>query len=286
MTLLTLTNRQGAPCIEAKTDALFLLDYTTRRHGTKTAKIMLPRNPEIGGSCVKDGDSAVLSMLWAGFNFSLVYTKNPEGNSYYLNKALLNYNQSYPMFEDGTYSGMVHLHTKKDKNFYFTPLGMTHVCISDEDPLILYNSDDWRMGELTLYNTKIQPFVKRAKGGFGHEQRCLPKSVRVMRENVVPYFVSLGFVILVVLVVAAYGIFRQFFVKKTDYHFYEENMGNETATHEGHEMTKVDCQGQTTLVHQQSRDRADPSAIAPAPETAQPQASNPFKQAGNNPFNN
>ena len=286
MPLMTLNNRDGTPCIEAKTDALFKLDYTTRRHGTRTVRVKLPRKKKIGGSCVKDGDTAVLSMFWTGFNFSLVYTKNPEGNSYYLNKALLIYNQSLPMFQDATYSGMVRLHTKRDKNFYFTPLGMTHVCLSDEDPLTLFNSDDWKMGNLTLFNTKIQPFVKRAKGGFGHEQRCLPKSIRVMRENVVPYVVSLIFVILVVLVVAAYGIFRQFFVKNGDYHCYDEDMGQDAAVHEGHEMMRVDSNGQTTLVQQQSIEQVVPPPIAPVQEPLPPQASNPFKQAGNNPFNN
>ena len=48
----------------------------------------------ISGSCVRDGDTAVLTMRWNVFNFSLVFTQNPEGNSYYLNKAILRYNRN------------------------------------------------------------------------------------------------------------------------------------------------------------------------------------------------
>lgn len=53
----------------------------------------LPPEPEISGSCVREGDTAVLTMRWSVYNFSLVFTENPEGNSYYLNKAILKFNQ-------------------------------------------------------------------------------------------------------------------------------------------------------------------------------------------------
>ena len=43
-----------------------------------------------------------------------------------------------------------------------------------------------------------------------------------MRENVVPYVTSLAFVAITSLVIAGYGIYRSFFVKKTDYTYYEE----------------------------------------------------------------
>ncbi len=113
----TLHSLGGAPCILAQTECTFLLDYRTLQYGvqvstwsclcipqvsapindhasdTQTVKIILPKNPEISGSCVRKGDTAVLTMHWSVFNFSLVFTENPEGNSYYLNKAILKYNQ-------------------------------------------------------------------------------------------------------------------------------------------------------------------------------------------------
>ena len=93
---------------------------------------------------------------------------------------------------------------------------------------------------MTLYNIKVQPFVKRAKGDWGEgnnfsiknffcsktglriflnmylkitELHCLNRDTQLLRENVVPYMTSLIFIFGVALVIAAYGIFRQFFSK-------------------------------------------------------------------------
>ena len=55
----------------------------------RTVQLELPPEPDVSGSCVREGDTAVLTMRWSVFNFSLVFTSNPEGNSYYLNKAIL-----------------------------------------------------------------------------------------------------------------------------------------------------------------------------------------------------
>ena len=69
----------GAPCIMAKLDARFQLDYMSVRHGIRTVSVDLPAEPSVGGSCIRgEGDTAVLTMHWSVFNFSLVYTQNPE----------------------------------------------------------------------------------------------------------------------------------------------------------------------------------------------------------------
>ena len=63
-----------------------------------------------------------------------------------------------------------------------------------------------------------------------------------MRENVVPYVSSLVFVGVTSMVIAGYGIFRAFFVKKTDYEYYAEGepgQPGETRLVEGHEMTSI-----------------------------------------------
>ena len=73
----------------AKLDARFYLDYMSVRHGRLSVSEVLPAEPDhIHGSCIRgEGDTAVLTMRWSVFNFSLVYTQNPEGNSYYLNSG-------------------------------------------------------------------------------------------------------------------------------------------------------------------------------------------------------
>ena len=152
-----------------KTNAIFYLDYRTHTHGVETAKVELPPEPEITGSCVRDGDTAVLTMRWSVFNFSLIYTENPEGNSYYLNTAILRYNQSIDLFRDASYRSDVRIQTRKGWNYYFTPLGKSYACDHGEDqgPLSLFNVHDEKVGNMTLYKTRVQPFVKRAKGDWG-----------------------------------------------------------------------------------------------------------------------
>ena len=46
--------------------------------------------------CVHTGITAILNFHWSVFKFSLVFDENPEGNSYYMNKAVLEYNQVRP----------------------------------------------------------------------------------------------------------------------------------------------------------------------------------------------
>ena len=83
-------------------------------------------------------------MTWSVFNFSLIFTENPEGNSYYLNTAILKYNQSLGIFQDTTYKGRVVAKTQKGWNYYFTPLGKSWVCrrAEDQGTLNLYDEDD------------------------------------------------------------------------------------------------------------------------------------------------
>ena len=167
--LYTLYSLGGAPCILLKTRVTFYLQYRTHTHGPQSVRIDLPAEPEISGSCVREGDTAVLTMRWSVFNFTLIYTENPEGNSYYLNTAVLRYNQSLAAFADANYRGDVKVQTKKGWNYYFTPLGKSYVCVNGEDqgPLSLFNVHGEKVGNMSLYNTKVQPFVKRAKGDWG-----------------------------------------------------------------------------------------------------------------------
>ncbi len=294
----TLTSLGGAPCILARTDCLFQLDYRTLRYGVRTVKVELPVSPEVGGSCVREGDTAVLTLRWSVFNFSLVFTKNPEGNSYYLNKALLKYNQSLDIFEDATYRGPVYLSTAKKRNFYFTPLGHSYACRHGEDqgPLNLFNVDDEIVGNMTLYNSKFQPFVKRAKGKWGPDDHCLPKSIQVMREDVVPFVTSGCFLACVALLLAGYGLFRKLYVKKTDFEGYDPNAeqgvgGGEV--YEEHEMTVTNgsSNGHTNgtskpaqAAEEQYVHAEEKAAPAKPKGSANPfakgQASNPFRGDG------
>ena len=135
---------------------------------------------------------------------------------------------------------------------------------------------------------------------FITEQHCLPKSIQIMRENVVPYITSLVFVGATSLVIAAYGIYRTFFIKKTDYQYYEEGQpGQPGATQlvEGHEMTAIDDTAEpnyrkTSTGFDQGEGNATPNTVM-TEQTQEgtkviPPASNPFKKdpkSSSNPFN-
>lgn len=281
----TLYSLGGAPCIMAKVDAIFKLEYRTLRHGKQVATVHLPKEPDVSGSCVRDGDTAVLTMTWSVFNFSLVFTENPEGNSYYLNTAVLIYNQSLSIFQDTSYHGKVIASTEEGWNYYFTPLGKSWVCVKAEDQgtLDLFNEDYERIGNMTLFNIKVQPFVKRAKGEWGAELHCLDRETQNQRENVVPYLMSLVYACGVALCISAYGIYRQFFVKKTTYGMYDENadMGeNHAGTVPMEEFTAPPAKPEEFA----NFENQEPEA----PEVGKPAAANPFKKDPNittNPFN-
>lgn len=293
----TLYSLGGAPCIMAQTECTFMLDYRTLRYGVRTVTVELPKEPDVSGSCVRDGDTSVLTMRWGGvFNFSLIFTKNPEGNSYYLNTGLLKYNQSLGVFTDATYRGPVILQTKKSWNFYFTALGHSYTCTNGEDqgPLDLYNEDDELVGNMTLYNTRFQPFVKRAKGDWGSGEHCLPKATQIMREEVVPFVVSGIFAGMSLLIIAGYGLFKKFYVNKTDYGCYDytgpDGGGGGGTIIESHEMTGLPpTNGGTNGEQHGGRVTEEESGYGQqemAPPPPQPAAANPFKKPqGSNPFN-
>jgi hypothetical protein len=47
--MYTLYSLGGAPCIMAKLDANFYLQYRTLRHGTQEVRVELPKEPKIEG---------------------------------------------------------------------------------------------------------------------------------------------------------------------------------------------------------------------------------------------
>ena len=113
-----------------------------------------------------------------------------------------------------------------------------------------------------------------------------------MREDVVPFVVSGIFLSSCVLLVAGYGIYRKFVVKKTDYDVYGagvaqndfggdnvEMMTTGNGSFDNDEGTKGYNNGSSVMT-EQTVVTAEPTPAAAPP------ANNPFKnKAGNNPFN-
>ena len=80
--------------------------------------------------------------------------------------------------------------------------------LHSQGPLDLFNVDEERVGNMTLYNTRFQPFWKRAKGEWGQDDHCLPKAIQIMREDVVPFVTSGAFFSFVLLLIGGYGLYR------------------------------------------------------------------------------
>lgn len=113
-----------------------------------------------------------------------------------------------------------------------------------------------------------------------------------------PYVSSLIFVAATSLVIAAYGIYRSFFIKKTDYEYYTEGQPGqpgETRLVEGHEMTSINDTNATGY-DQANFDQGTGGMQQAQVMTEQtqegtkvlPPATNPFRKenkAASNPFN-
>ena len=62
-----------------------------------TKEVNLPEKPDkINGTCVLETDIAKIFLFWSGYNFSMEFIKNPEGNSYYMNRVMFQYNTKHP----------------------------------------------------------------------------------------------------------------------------------------------------------------------------------------------
>ena len=93
-------------------------------------KPMMPDG--VNGTCALKTEVSAIHIFWAGFNLTFEFVKNPEGNSYYMNRVILIYDTEHPSlkgdFEYANTHGKIHLETRPGKNFFFTPLGKAYLC--------------------------------------------------------------------------------------------------------------------------------------------------------------
>ena len=280
-------------CMYIKTRAKFVINFETKPPSSVNvdSKVyQLPSIPEkVNGTCVMESETAKIFIFWSGFNFSIEFIKNPEGNSYYMNRIVLVYDTKHPdLAEDFKYAartGRVHLETKQGKNFFFTPLGKSYICTRSEDqgPLKLYNLvQNEIVGSVELWDTRFQPFVARANGKWGAPKRCLPREIRDMRTNFWP-FVSAALVLLTSgLFLGVYAIKRTWFTdQKVDYGNYDEANRNQQ-----HEMEFVRQPSEATGYDDATEEvPLNEPAAAPANNTQEARGSaNPFQQKASNPF--
>ena len=272
-------------CMMIRTKASFTINFETLPPSPVQvdSKVYdMPSQPDkVNGTCVLETETSKIFVFWSGFNFSIEFIKNPEGNSYYMNRVILLYDTRHPdLVQDFQYAankGLIHLETRPGKNFFFTPLGKSYVCRKSDDqgPLKLYSIARHQIeGNLNLWQTKFQPFVKRAGGKWGEEKRCLPHEIREARMNFWPFVSAVLVILSAGLMFGGYAVKRTWFTEqKVDYGTYEAQQQQ---------------QQEMELVRQPSQDQAAYQAVSQA-EPAQPaqpaaQPANPFQQKSANPF--
>jgi len=246
----------------------------------------MPLIPEkVNGTCALETETAKMFVFWPGFNFTLVFTKNPEGNSYYLNRAVVMYDKSHSAlrsdFTNARTGGKVRLETIPDKNFFWTSLGKSYSCQESQDqgPLKLFNVIDNAVeGYLDFSDTRFQPFAMRANSDWGPRVQCLPRATKDIRAKM-PWITGALVLAVSSLLVVGYGVQRTFFPdSKVEYDNYGE---------EKHEMQQV----YTSEEQEPLKSAPEPTTTIPSQQISEPQqpqndqpSANPFKQKSSNPF--
>ena len=87
-------------CMLIRLSASFTINFEAKPPSpvmVDTKSVDLPSRPDnVNGTCVMETEVAKIFMFWSGYNFTLEFIKNPEGNSYYMNRALIQYNTKHP----------------------------------------------------------------------------------------------------------------------------------------------------------------------------------------------
>lgn len=250
-------------CMLIRLSASFTINFEAKPPSpvvVDSKSVDLPTRPDsVNGTCVMETEKAKISMFWSGYNFTLEFIKNPEGNSYYMNRALIQYNTKHPDlakdFQYAALQGVITLQTMPGLNFFFTPLGKSFICrrAEDQGPLKLFRVSGGEMvmvGEMEMWNTKFQPFA----------------GLLLLCSGI--FFGS-------------YAAKRTWFNdQKVDYGNYEE--GNVKVQHEM-EMVRQQQQAADSAQGYQEVSLSEPQA-PPQVAGAQPGAANPFQQKSANPF--
>merc|ERR1711936_532414 len=196
--------------------------------------------------------------------------------------GMFQYNTKHPdLARDFQYSanqGLVHLETKPGQNYFFTPLGKSFVCRKSEDqgPMKLYNLASKQIeGSVDMWNTKFQPFVVRAGGGWGGEKPCLDAKIRRARIEFWPFASALILRLCSAIFFGGYAAKRTWFTdQKVDYGNYEE--GNMKVQHEM-EMVRQQTVDSVPPQGYQEVSLSEPQVQSQA-AGGQPGAANPFQQ--------
>jgi len=280
---------QEEMCIFHRTRADFTINFETRPGAPvsiASKAYEMPNKPmmpdAVNGTCALKTETSAIFIFWAGFNLTFEFVKNPEGNSYYMNRVILIYDTEHPSlkkdFEYANTHGKIHLETRPGKNFFFTPLGKAYLCYKAENqgPLKLWNvAKNQIEGEISLSDTKFQPFVVRAHGQWGETKRCLPLKIRQMREDFWPFVSACAVVVCSCLLIGAYAVKRTWFTdQKVDY-----------GTYEAAGMADMEMVRQPTQEYQEEQPAVAEEGYPEEPDQQETKPSaNPFASKGANPF--
>ena len=87
-------------CMLIRVRARFTINFEAKPPSpvkVDTKVVDLPSIPDsVNGTCIMETEVAKIFMFWSGYNFTLEFIKNPEGNSYYMNRVIIQYNTKHP----------------------------------------------------------------------------------------------------------------------------------------------------------------------------------------------
>jgi hypothetical protein len=223
----TIWDDSGLICIMAKFEATFIITYDVQG-GTQQLNDRIPADATSKGRCdyLLD-EKPVLDVSWiGGFTFRIIFEKVGESD-WGVNSIDLLYNTADSLFRGSAKGGKkVARSAEGSLGMFTTPLGKSYLCPSP--PVInLFESKSGRQSVvLRLANIQLQAF-QIEKGKFAPSIRCsnvgfgsgvqAPISISFEQDDSVPVIVGSITIMVSILVVIGYAVYRSWFVRRVDY---------------------------------------------------------------------
>ncbi|XP_015782246.1 lysosome-associated membrane glycoprotein 5 [Tetranychus urticae] len=221
-------DEHGKICILAKFEAIFTITYEATS-GSQQLIAKIPRDTETRAHCVSLLDTnPYLDISWrGGFTFRMVFSKHESTNSWGVKGMNLVYNTKDSAFTESVDGRELIVRSDQDSlNQFETLLGKSYYCPSPSI-INMYNPAGERIVILRLSNVQLQAYeIKTGKFspmsrcglvGFGSGVIAPFYLVSYHEDDSASMIVAVITILVSVLTVAGYAVYRAWFIKKVDY---------------------------------------------------------------------
>ncbi|CAG2119093.1 unnamed protein product, partial [Medioppia subpectinata] len=225
----TTWDENGLICILAKIEASFTITYDIEG-GTQVLIDRIPIDATSKGRCdyLLD-EKPVLDVSWiGGFTFRMIFEKAGELN-WGINSIDLLYNTADSLFRGSTKGGKkVARSVEGSLGMFTTQLGKSYLCPSPPVINLFESKTGKQTVVLRLTNIQIQafqiesgkfaPMVRCSSVGFGSGVQAFPPiRFSLEQDDSVPVIVGSITIMVSILVVVGYAVYRSWFVRRVDY---------------------------------------------------------------------